>query len=67
MAVSHGHRGRAIIGALVIERASDWARAVARLHARADEWHVHLLADDRTARAAVLADLQAMPDLAIVA
>ena len=67
MAVSHGHSGRAITGALVIERSSEWIRAVARLHARADEWHVHLLAADRAARTAVLADLRALPDLAIVA
>ncbi|WP_158808867.1 hypothetical protein [Beijerinckia sp. L45] len=62
----HGAR-RAMVGLVTIERDSDWAHAVARLHPGADEWHVHLLAPDRAARAAVLADLGTSQRVASVA
>ncbi len=67
LAVSRRAGARTIVGSMAVERGSDWAQAVARLHGRADEWHVHLLAPDRAARAAVLADLHGGADLAIVA
>ena len=58
---------RDMVGLVAVERESDWAKAVARLHPGADEWHVHLLGQDRSARAAVLADLGFSQRLAIVA
>lgn len=72
MAVSRQGGLRTVTSVVAVERGSEWARAVARLHGGADEWHVHLLAPDRAARAAALADLHivadfAMPELAIVA
>lgn len=62
----HG-AARDMVGLVAIERDSDWMRATALLHPGADEWHVHLLAPDRAARAAVLADLGFSQRLAIVA
>ena len=67
LAVVRRLSGRVIVAAAAVERGSDWSRAVACLHGRADEWHVHLLAEGRAARAAALADLQPAPALAVVA
>ena len=68
MAVTRDQTGtRAIAAAAVVERGSDWTGAVARLQDRADEWHVHLLAEDRSARVAARDDLYGAPELAIVA
>ncbi len=68
MAVVRRQTGtRAIEAAVVVERGSDWTGAVRRLQHRADEWHVHLLAEDRTARLAACDDLHGAPGLAIVA
>ena len=67
IAVARHGAGRDIIGLMAIERDSGWAHAVARLHPGADEWHVHLLASDRAARAAVVADLGASLRMASVA
>ena len=57
LAVARRGTARVIVDALVVERGSDWTRAVTWMHPDADEWHVHLLAADRSARNAVLADL----------
>jgi hypothetical protein len=67
IAVARHGAVRDMVGLVAIERDSDWAKAVARLHPGADEWHVHLLARDRSARAAALADLGFSQRLAIVA
>lgn len=67
MAVTRHGIGRDVIGLVAIERDSDWAHAAVHLHSGADEWHVHLLAPDRTARAAVVADLKTAQQMAIVA
>ena len=67
IAVARHGAARVPLGMVAIERASDWSRAVTRLHAGVDEWHVHLLASDRAARGAVLADLGAEQRIADVA
>ena len=71
IAVERRESMRAILGLVSIERQSDWSRAIMTFHDLArrkpNEWHVHLLARDRTARAAVVADLGSVRRLAIVA
>ncbi len=71
IAVKRDGGGRTITGLVAIERLSDWARAVVSLYDEAaskpDEWHVHLIAPDRAARAAMIADLEADRRRAVVA
>jgi hypothetical protein len=67
IAVARRGAGRDIVGLVAVERDSDWARATARLHPGADEWHVHLLAADRLTRGAVVADLGVTQQVAVVA
>ena len=55
-----GTAERRILDIATIERAADRRAALARGLARgANEWHVHFLADDRRARAAMIDDVSA--------
>jgi hypothetical protein len=67
IAVARHNEGRDVIGLMAIERDSDWTHAAVQMHAGADEWHVHLLAPDRAARASVVVDLKTSKRLASVA
>ena len=59
MAVARGNLGRRILEVATIERASDRRAVLASaLSCGADEWHVHLLAEDRRERASMVADLR---------
>ncbi len=60
IAVARSGLGRRIVGVAAIERPSERRAALALgLSQGADEWHVHFLAEDRMARAAMVADLRA--------
>lgn len=55
-------RGRRALAVLVVERGLDSRRTLGPYAAQVDEWHVHLLAPDRRARADVASDLRARLD-----
>jgi hypothetical protein len=61
IAVARQDDRRVKTSARSLERPRDWRGAAEALHADADEWHVHLLAESPAARMAVLADILAAP------